>query len=320
MLIFSDLHMRESDEAACFATLDAIARIARPSEIVVCLGDFWHVRGAVPVGLLYRVSSFMRAWLISRTGPFIVVPGNHDQDDVMGSNGLDFLGLAPNVVVANSPMHVSGFDDDSAHMVAACIPYRKSVDEGRAFLAQAGHQFAFVHGEVRGAYMNDHVKSETGFDVDDFKYTAGLAFFGHWHRHQVLADGRIVYVGSPRQVSASEAGQAKGIVRVKVETGQWQHIPLDVGPRFFDGAEQALTTARVGDVVKVPHGSPHVAALAQRGVVVRQDPPPPEAGVVRVVVDDNARTSLREYSRAWVRSQAKSDVDGLLGVFEELWP
>lgn len=50
---------------------EAVARDAG----ILFLGDFWHVRGALPVEPLNAALHEMRAW----TQPTVMLPGNHDQ-------------------------------------------------------------------------------------------------------------------------------------------------------------------------------------------------------------------------------------------------
>jgi hypothetical protein len=59
---------------------EAVARDAG----ILFLGDFWHVRGALPVEPLNAALHEMRAW----TQPTVMLPGNHDQVLVNSSHRL----------------------------------------------------------------------------------------------------------------------------------------------------------------------------------------------------------------------------------------
>ena len=75
-VVFSDLHVSERSLGTC---LEALAMVhdsaARRDAGIIFLGDWWHVRGALPVGALNAVMEALSTW----TQPVIMLPGNHDQ-------------------------------------------------------------------------------------------------------------------------------------------------------------------------------------------------------------------------------------------------
>ncbi|CAI5500517.1 unnamed protein product [Closterium sp. Naga37s-1] len=77
-VLFSDLHVSRRNAELCAALLTHVHQLAKDRAAgVVCLGDFWHVRGSLPVEALNAVMQAMgpAVW----TQPTIMIPGNHDQ-------------------------------------------------------------------------------------------------------------------------------------------------------------------------------------------------------------------------------------------------
>jgi UDP-2,3-diacylglucosamine pyrophosphatase LpxH len=83
MILFSDLHLKPESADVCFEVLDAVCALACASDRQVAfLGDFWHVRYALPVDLLNCVSDEMARWQLEGVEAHLL-PGNHDQIDVL---------------------------------------------------------------------------------------------------------------------------------------------------------------------------------------------------------------------------------------------
>lgn len=79
-IIFSDLHVKGSSIDTCIELLDLVDAEARKRNAgIIFLGDFWHVRGALNVDLLSRIMKSLEKW----SQPVIMIPGNHDQVDII---------------------------------------------------------------------------------------------------------------------------------------------------------------------------------------------------------------------------------------------
>lgn len=324
ILLFSDLHLREESADVCFTVLREIRKEAvdRGISTIGFLGDFWHIRYAVPVRLLNRVlaefSEYGNAGL-----RVILLPGNHDQIDVAGENALDVFGALPWVRVYSSPE----IDD-----YGVWIPYRHDRGEvvaalERGLAADAG--VAFHHGPIRGALMNHLVENLDGIEVDAFRGFRKV-LLGHYHQRQALGpEGRCQYVGSPWQTRADEAGQAKGYA---IWDGRvLEYVDRVWGPRFhtlpltrgtLNAGMLATLGVREGDTVRVRVPSeadvePLSAALAAQGVKPLVEPQSTEGPAPRLGLAFGA--SYAEYARAYVNAECKGlDADALMRVFQEL--
>lgn len=262
MILFSDLHLRPESEDVCFAVLDEVQRHAEkePDKRIVCLGDVWHVRYAVPVRLLNRLDRLFHAW--KRSGITIdILPGNHDQVDVAGESALEIFGGT--AIVHSEP------DFDGQH---TWLPYRKDPQTLADWIAahpESKGSLAFLHHGVVGAWTNEgtHAGLADGIAPEALGGFRTV-FCGHWHRHQQVANA--VFVGSQWQTRADEAGEQKGCIRVGPD-GSWRFLPMKIGKRFHRAASPSdAAEIQAGDVVRVPAGTSQatVAAFQALGVEV----------------------------------------------------
>lgn len=275
MIYFSDLHLKPESEAVCRSVLDAVLSIALDKQQdIALLGDVWHVRYSVPIHLLSMLRQTLHLWVGMGVKVYIL-PGNHDQIDVAGRHALEVFEDIPGVRVFHSPT----FDPDTG----VWLPYRKDprvLAEWAMNWATNSRKdgvVAHLHHGIVGAWMNSGVRAGP---LDGLE-PGQLAMFprvycGHWHRHQVV--GQCVYVGSPWQTKADEAGQQKGVVFAKPANGyltspDYAFLPFDVGRRHHavtTFSEAEVRAMRPGDAVRVPSGTAEatVSALRAMGVEV----------------------------------------------------
>ena len=96
----------------------------------------------------------------------------------------------------------------------------------------------FCHADVTGAYMNDQIISLGG--VPPYLFPPRVRIYsGHFHKPHTVTHASsgvsIEYLGSPYQVSLSEAQQQKALVVLDADQG-WnciERIPIDIGRRHF---------------------------------------------------------------------------------------
>jgi DNA repair exonuclease SbcCD nuclease subunit len=240
MILFSDLHLKESNEDLCFEVLERICEEATQDDwMVVCCGDFWHLRYQVNVRLLNRV----KAWLDHWTGKgmeFHFLPGNHDQVNVGGRNALEVLGNGDQVMVWTEPGWWAWKPPNGPpSRVIAFVPYRKDpVDQARALEYAAGPvegqgepKVIFGHFGVIGATMNSGKKDQEGIVAA----VKPRLFLGHYHKpHEVRLGklGGVIYVGAPFQHNFGEAGNQGGYIKIRWDRGiRWERFPLGLGPQ-----------------------------------------------------------------------------------------
>lgn len=318
MILFSDLHLKPESAETCFSVLDAILSLAkaRGEKVIAFLGDFWHVRYSVPVDLLNRVDAELDRWMKEGIEEVILLPGNHDQINVAGENALKILERA-----YPEAGRVEVYDEPIEDAHGLWLPYRKDPMQIVERIVNVPHSAkrAFIHHGLVGAQMNTGIAAgELDGIHPGHLVSFQTVFFGHWHRHQVL--GNCVYVGSPWQTKADEAGQQKGVIVLDEKTGAWEFVPLTVGKKYIRATTAAeAAQAKAGDTVRLPYDCPQdiVNGLLKRGIEARVDPPPFVPTTARLGLDKN--TPMRAYAERYVEAQ-HGDLDKsiLMQIFDEV--
>lgn len=323
--VFSDLHVRADNTETTLGVVRAMREeaLALGASAVGFLGDFFHVRGLMPVTLQNAVVDELDAW--ARAGlRLIVLTGNHDQVDVQGRNALEVFRAHPAVTLHERP---------TVDEWGLWIPYMHDLDDVRRVLAEhamwavspgAWTGVVYWHGPMLGASMNDRVLADRGLNLDDF---AGyrLAALGHFHKRQTF--GHVHYVGSPWETRADEGGQSKGYAIVDVDHATLTYVDRAWGPKHVavtaDTAAGALeqlagvgAEARVR--VSVPEEQIEAVSKALAGRVADFVVTPAAVAVTSARALPNARLTLRQHAERLVAERA-GDLDpaALLRAYEE---
>jgi len=247
-IVFSDLHVSKRTMETCKEVLQKVHDEAVATRAgVLFLGDFWHARGAIPVEPLNEALALMSStkW----TAPTIMIPGNHDQVTAGGYSHA----LTP---LAASNANILVFDGPTLYNGALWLPYRRNADVLKRAIQDCRGEFnaIFCHADVVGASMNETFQARDG--LDPALFGGANTYTGHYHKPHVVPNTKITYVGSPYEVSRSEAGQTKELLILDTKTwteGDHKRIALDIGPKHFavDGAEAAVPpSAKPGDVIR----------------------------------------------------------------------
>ncbi len=273
---------------------------------VIFLGDFWHIRGALRVEVLNSIMRDLGGW----TRPVVMLPGNHDQVTLDGtvhaltplgfavgssSSSSSSVGVKAATTTTNVPQAIV-LTRPSVFLDALWLPYSRDPSLTRALLApyhslpdqqqppQHDVRGVFCHVDVRGAAMNDNILSRRGLQPSTFPAQLPT-YSGHFHKPHRVPRCPVTYIGSPYQVSLSEAGQQKRLLVLRRPSsaddapgggGWWEEVesvPIDVGRRFFRPPTLAAArellgagTLRRGDrvVVNLPESTaPEAEALRE---------------------------------------------------------
>lgn len=331
MLLFSDLHLRPESEEVCFRVLDDLLETVKSlncgaHSTIGFLGDFWHMRYAVPVHLLNRVAKWVQK-VLSSNMDLILLPGNHDQVDELGQHALEVFADVGARVYSSPTWDEWGF----------WMPYRKDkevvADTLGKWASSSLHKapkVLFGHLPVNGAMMNNLRADSDGQDPGSF---AGFSkvMLGHYHKRQVLAGGRITYIGSPWQTRADEYGQQKGFAVWDDVTQKLTFLDRNIGTRYHRieavTAEEALSKVPLigpEDVVQVSlptkadldatlKGLHKVGVDRIIGHTKDLDIPQPRYGF-------HKGTLLNEYAAAWAKEHGGgvASTEELVKVWEEI--
>ncbi|KAG1672698.1 hypothetical protein FOA52_005175 [Chlamydomonas sp. UWO 241] len=230
-VVFSDLHVNPKTLATCLQVLRQVhAEAEARGAGVLFLGDFWDERGSLPVEPLNAVLAELAAW----TRPLLMLVGNHDQVDLGGHlHALTPLQLA-------FPARIHVFSAPALWGGALWMPYRRDhgtlrgAIAGAAAAARGGVDAVFCHADVQTARFNYLTQAKEGLPPGDFP-PGTRVFTGHYHLPHDVPGSDITYVGSPYQVTASEAGENKRLLVLDASDG-WrlcEEVPICVGPRHM---------------------------------------------------------------------------------------
>ncbi|KAL0029555.1 hypothetical protein WJX79_003952 [Trebouxia sp. C0005] len=316
-VMFSDLHVSIRTLDTCISVLQKIKKEATSRKAgILFLGDFWHARGALPVEPLNAILREFESW----RQPTLMLVGNHDQVSV---GGLDHA-LQP-LAAACSAIHI--VDVPTLYRDALWLPYRKDRAQLKEAIQDAGDiKAVFAHADVMGAMMNESFQAKEGLPPDLFPEGVPT-YTGHYHKPHTVADTNIRYIGSPYQVSRSEAGQQKELLVLDSNWQELERIPLDVGPRHFalSSATPALPAdLRPGDKIKWMLPEPEAAEEAQKltqqlldqGVEVEVVVPAPQAAS-RIPASDSLGALALFHSYAATVGMSQPALDTALDLLRE---
>lgn len=272
MLLFSDLHLSPKTFDTCMTVLRRVHAEAKRRNVTVgFLGDFFdHVynKGTLPVDIL---NELMRFFSNEWTVPMIMIPGNHDYFDASETeHGLTpFSFASPYITVLNEPKVLNN---------RLWVPWRRDCTVLKKILDEhSGVDVIFGHFDIIGFKLNASKISTEGLSPSMFG-TDIPVYSGHYHTPQT--HGNICYLGSPYQLSLSEAEDKKALVVLGDNGSILEKIPIDIGRHQYKWSGVKLAsnhgTLRSGDRVSVTGISVDptvVAQLKARGVEVHVKAP-----------------------------------------------
>jgi hypothetical protein len=98
------------------------------------------------------------------------------------------------LVYAFKPGQILMINEPSICMGALWIPYRRDPAVMKAVLGQCASapeiSMVFCHADVRGAYMNDNMRSKEGLDITCFPKDLPI-YSGHFHKPHTVCMGQV---------------------------------------------------------------------------------------------------------------------------------
>ncbi len=272
MLLFSDLHLSPSTFSTCMKVLRFVHEEAlRRKTTVGFLGDFFdrvYNEGTLPVDILNELMRyFSDEWRV----PMIMIPGNHDYFDASETEH----GLSPFQYA--SPQYIRILDTPTMIGTQLWVPWRRNLVELQSIIAEhSSCGVIFGHFDIIGFKLNAARVSSEGLSASIFP--DGIPVYtGHYHTPQV--HGNIRYLGSPYQLSLSEAEDKKSLLVLDDHWHVSDTIPLDIGRKQYKWTANELLTRsgilRANDRVSVACSltensvSDLLADLKERGVNVQ---------------------------------------------------
>lgn len=326
-LVFSDVHLNEDSADVVLGKILPNIRqeaLRRGINQLAMLGDLWHVRYRVDVRIQNALRDELKQWE-SAGLDLRILPGNHDQVDRAGRNALEVFDDLRKVRVYTEP---------TADGDGVWVPYRKRGEDVVQILETLapramnleGRRVCWAHVAVQGAYMNDTHFDSDGLPVSVFQHFDRV-LMGHYHKRQSLTyeNTTLWYVGSVREVTASEAGQDKGFAIW--DGDQLEFVATDWAPRIHrielkKGQQFDPSRIRPGDDVRVtvdPEIDIETLGKYLEQLNVRHTiTPAVEVTQSRLDVGDSA--TIAQYAKAYVERVAPEHADKarLMDVFRTI--
>jgi DNA repair exonuclease SbcCD ATPase subunit len=219
-LVFTDLHVNANTLERALFILHRVGKLAKEHDAtIVCLGDFWDLRGTLNVRQVDEVLTVLREW-----GKAIFIPGNHDQVSTDGSiHGMNIFEAFPDFTVVTEPLLL---DDDKI----AFLPWRED-DQEPLFAAVPDDSWTiFAHAEVEGAAANGGYTSDGKVAQGTIEAHSRACYVGHYHKRQKLGD-RIWYIGSPFEMNFGEREWPHGVALIDNTKAEPTFIECDDLPK-----------------------------------------------------------------------------------------
>lgn len=188
------------------------------------LGDFFdHVynKGTLPVDILNALMSFFsNEWSV----PMIMIPGNHDYFDASETEH----GLSP---FKYASKHITVIDQPTVIDNKLWMPWRRDPVECAKIIADnPSVSVIFGHFDIIGFKLNANRVSNEGLSTDMFPTDIPI-YTGHYHTPQ--KHGNIRYLGSPYQLTLSEAEDQKALVVLSADGTFESEIPISIGRKQY---------------------------------------------------------------------------------------
>jgi len=215
----------------------------KPGDILVQVGDAFDNRQSINIKVLhYAVDLFER---LGQILPTYVIAGNHDiwakKSNEISS--IDSLKWIPNVSVHKKPKQFKWGGKN-----VLLMPWRRDTAHEVETLQQYPEaNIVFCHSEVRGIKLNSKVTNEHGLEAVSYdRYDA--VYSGHIHYRQTK--GKLRMVGTPYQLTRSDANNSKGFDLVDLETMEETFFENNRSPKFLKYYLNALYNVPLGDFKK----------------------------------------------------------------------
>lgn len=234
-----------------FEEIQKWAKVDSGRKTVICCGDLTDVGNRVSNKILKDAKRFFMELEELGVETHLIL-GNHDFQGSRG-NYVPVLLTQKTHHPFVTQLHISPVVKNMRSGTKALfIPYYKEEDELKEVMKKLttdGEEIIFMHNDLPGAvYPNGrHVKGDDWL-FEDFEPDAKrpMVFSGHIHKHQVLRNGEVVYIGSPYQINFGEEGEEKGVILLNSKTKSWMRVSISA-PEFKTVPIGYLVASRMGN-------------------------------------------------------------------------
>jgi DNA repair exonuclease SbcCD nuclease subunit len=199
----------------------------KPGDILIHCGDTFDSRQSINLYVMNKGQEIIEA--LADILPVYIIIGNHDifMKHTNEINSMKLFKHTKNVTVFENPQLVN-----FGKSTGMFLPWVEEEDELREFVQNPKNKadLLFCHTDVRGVSFSRNVKVEEGNEAEVFNnYTQ--VYSGHIHYTQKHKNIRMV--GSPYQLTRSDAGNIKSVWRVDLETLEETSWENTRSPKFL---------------------------------------------------------------------------------------
>lgn len=200
-----------------------------PDAVICCLGDVYHDRKSIDIDVNNLCIDIFEQ--LARIIPVYIINGNHDlsKKTNKGNSSLRSLGNIDNVTVIKEPTMLQFVEGRKNIAKVAAIPYLGDCNDENKELVKFNKRadYAFMHTDISKMKFDNGMTIVGAVDAEKF---AGKVISGHIHKRQET--DKVVYVGSPYQMSRGDIDNQKGIYKLVLSTGEMIFTPNNYSPIF----------------------------------------------------------------------------------------
>lgn len=200
-----------------------------PDAVICCLGDVYHDRKSIDIDVNNLCIDIFEQ--LAQIIPVYIINGNHDlsKKTNKGNSSLRSLGNIDNVTVIKEPTMLQFVEGRKNIAKVAAIPYLGDCNDENKELVKFDKRadYAFMHTDISKMKFDNGMTIVGAVDAEKF---AGKVISGHIHKRQET--DKVVYVGSPYQMSRGDIDNKKGIYKLVLSTGEMIFTPNDYSPIF----------------------------------------------------------------------------------------
>jgi len=227
-LFLGDPHVQKSNlEESARLMKWVISNLIDGQTQLIILGDLYHDFGTVRVEVL----SFWDYWLreAAKIAKVFVITGNHDMNSECTHTALTAHASIPEVKIVgpNEYLEIAGYKEK-----IFLLPFHRHNENFTAAVksvAAFGATTVICHQEFDGAKYETGMYAPHGAKLEELPSSVNF-ISGHIHTAQLITDpatgvGRVLYLGTPRQLTRADIGTTKVITLWDEYAGIFKSIP-----------------------------------------------------------------------------------------------
>lgn len=199
----------------------------KEGDYLFILGDVYDNRTSINLSILNSSLDIFNK--LSNILPIIIFPGNHDifKKDDRSINSLRHLSYINNITVFENPTLLNIHDDHDLLIVPWMNSKKLELDVIQSLSKQP--RYILMHTDFVGMKLNQYHSAEVGIEYQSID-SSSKVWSGHIHIQQRMKN--VHMLGSPFQMTKSDANNEKGILLYDFESLEEKWFINDKSPKF----------------------------------------------------------------------------------------